>query len=100
MIYKGILFFFSPNLTWRDVQHLIVNTAQVTSPVDEGWMDNGGGFHFNHKFGFGRLDAAKMVEAAKNWKTVPKQRICSGPSSNSVQLVLTLKSLSFLKVYA
>ncbi|XP_057306500.1 PC3-like endoprotease variant B [Hydractinia symbiolongicarpus] len=75
----------NPNLTWRDVQHLIVNTAQVTSPVDEGWMDNGGGFHFNHKFGFGRLDAAKMVEAAKNWKTVPKQRICSGPSSNSVQ---------------
>jgi len=75
----------NPNLTWRDVQHIIVNTAQVTSPVDEGWMDNGGGFHFNHKFGFGRLDAAKMVEAAKNWKTVPKQRICSGPSSNSVQ---------------
>lgn len=75
----------NPNLSWRDVQHLIVNTAQVTSPVDEGWMDNGGGFHFNHKFGFGRLDAAKMVEAAKTWKTVPKQKICSGPSSNSVQ---------------
>ncbi|XP_002160973.1 PC3-like endoprotease variant B isoform X1 [Hydra vulgaris] len=75
----------NPNLSWRDVQHLIVNTAQVTSPVDEGWMDNGGGFHFNHKFGFGRLDAGKMVEAAKHWRNVPKQRRCNGPSSNSVQ---------------
>lgn len=75
----------SPNLSWRDVQHLIVNTAQVTSPVDEGWVDNGAGFHFNHKFGFGRLDAGKMVDAAKRWKNVPKQRICAGPSSNSVQ---------------
>jgi len=75
----------NPNVSWRDVQHLIVNTAQVTSPVDEGWVDNGAGFHFNHKFGFGRLDAGKMVEAAKNWKNVPKQRICAGPSSNSVQ---------------
>lgn len=75
----------NPNLSWRDVQHLIVNTAQVTSPVDEGWVDNGAGFHFNHKFGFGRLDAGKMVDAAKRWKNVPKQRICAGPSSNSVQ---------------
>jgi len=72
-------------LTWRDVQHIIVNAAQVTSPVDEGWVNNGAGFHFNHKFGFGRLDASKMVSLAKNWKNVARQRKCLGPSSSSPQ---------------
>jgi len=71
----------NPRLTWRDMQHLIVNTAQITSPVDEGWMKNGAGFHFNHKFGFGRLDADALVEAAKGWQNVPTQRMCTAYSS-------------------
>ena len=64
-----------------------MNAAQVTSPVDEGWVSNGAGFHFNHKFGFGRLDASRMVTLAKSWKNVPKQRKCQGPSSSSPQYV-------------
>ena len=80
-----LLYFTSSKLTWRDVQHIIVNAAQVTSPVDEGWVNNGAGFHFNHKFGFGRLDASKMVSLAKNWKNVARQRKCLGPSSSSPQ---------------
>ena len=64
-------------MTWRDIQHLVVNTAQITSPVDEGWMKNGAGFHFNHKFGFGRLDAAAMVEAAVKWQKVGPQKKCT-----------------------
>ena len=50
----------------------------MTSPVDEGWVKNGAGKHFNHKFGFGRMDAAKMVERAKIWTNVPAQKICFG----------------------
>ena len=68
----------SPNLTWRDMQHVIVETAQMTSPVDEGWMKNGAGKHFNHKFGFGRMDAAKMVERVKTWTNVGPQKTCVG----------------------
>ncbi|XP_066929242.1 PC3-like endoprotease variant B [Clytia hemisphaerica] len=77
----------NPNLSWRDVQHVIVNTAQVTSPVDEGWTTNGGGFHFNHKFGFGRLDCNRMVEVGKNWRNVPVQKKCIGPSSSTVSMI-------------
>lgn len=68
-------------LTWRDMQHIIVRTAKLTSPVDDGWRTNGAGFHFNHKFGFGRLDADAMVEMAKAWTAVPAQRICTGAAS-------------------
>lgn len=70
----------NPRLTWRDIQALIVTTAQITSPVDEGWKRNGAGFHFNHKFGFGRLDANAMVEAAKSWVNLPPQRKCTAAS--------------------
>lgn len=60
------------------MQHVIVETAQMTSPVDEGWMKNGAGKHFNHKFGFGRMDAAKMVERVKTWTNVGPQKTCVG----------------------
>ena len=63
------------------MQHIIVRTAKLTSPVDDGWRTNGAGFHFNHKFGFGRLDADAMVEMAKTWTSVPAQRICTGAAS-------------------
>jgi hypothetical protein len=76
-----VCLFFSPNLTWRDVQHIIVHTAKLTSPVDDGWRTNGAGFHFNHKFGFGRLDADAMVETAKKWRGVGAQKQCTGASS-------------------
>lgn len=74
-------FHFSPNLTWRDVQHIIVHTSKLTSPVDDGWKTNGAGFHFNHKFGFGRLDAEALVEKAKIWQNVKPQRQCTGAAS-------------------
>ncbi|XP_065649727.1 PC3-like endoprotease variant B isoform X2 [Hydra vulgaris] len=67
----------NPLLTWRDVQALIVQTAQITSPVDEGWKRNGAGYHYNHKFGFGRLDAEAMVNAALTWVNLPQQRKCT-----------------------
>lgn len=35
-------FFFSPNLTWRDVQHLIVWTSEYAPLSDNpGWQING-----------------------------------------------------------
>lgn len=64
------------NITWRDLQHLVFQTAKKVSPNDIGWFKNGIGKEYNHKFGFGVLDAGKLVKAALNWTTVPKQRSC------------------------
>ncbi|XP_012557310.1 uncharacterized protein LOC100202203 isoform X1 [Hydra vulgaris] len=63
-------------LTWRDVQHIIVETSLMTSPLDEGWRRNGAGKWFNQKFGFGRMDAASMVEKADTWSNVAEHRMC------------------------
>jgi len=66
----------NPLLSWRDVQHLVYHTAVKTSPMDLGWKENGCGKPFNHKFGFGVLDAEKLVVQALNWTNVAPQKSC------------------------
>ena len=65
------------NLTWRDMQHIVVITSNP-SPLmlESGWMENGVGRKYSHKFGYGLMDAAAMVNVAKIWKGVGKQVIC------------------------
>ncbi len=66
----------SYNLTWRDMQHLVVLTARIPNAEESGWTVNGAGFHVNPRFGFGLIDCGEMVEAAQLWQTVPQQVIC------------------------
>ncbi|CAH2229642.1 neuroendocrine convertase 1-like [Pararge aegeria] len=65
------------NLTWRDVQHLIVWTSEY-APLAEnpGWQKNGAGLRFDIRFGFGLLNAGALVTAALNWTTVPDRQTC------------------------
>ncbi|BES94802.1 proprotein convertase subtilisin kexin type [Nesidiocoris tenuis] len=67
----------NPELTWRDVQHLIVWTSEV-APLgrNPGWIRNGKQFWVSPDFGFGLLNAHSLVTAARNFKTVPKIGVC------------------------
>ncbi|XP_013385103.1 neuroendocrine convertase 2-like [Lingula anatina] len=67
------------NMTWRDVQHLVVETARIPNFKEPGWEVNGAGKHTNEKFGFGVLDCGKMVEVAQTWKNVGPQHTCVSP---------------------
>lgn len=58
------------SLTWRDVQHIFVNSAQQNDPADPDWTTNGAGRWVNHMYGFGRLDAYAAVVNALTWKNV------------------------------
>ena len=60
----------NPTLTWRDVQHVLVETAKKNDPTDSDWKVNGAGRNINHKYGFGAIDAAAAVSAATTWKPV------------------------------
>lgn len=64
------------NLTWRDLQHIVVRTAKPANLKDSSWSRNGVGRRVSHSFGYGLMDAAAMVEVARNWKTVPEQQRC------------------------
>lgn len=54
----------NPNLGWRDVREILIATAKKVNPTDADWITNGGGFHFNHKFGAGLIDTSAAVAAA------------------------------------
>ena len=63
----------SPSLTWRDVQYLIVYTANpyLTNGTDT--QINGVGLSVSRQYGFGVMDAEAMVTRARHWINVPPQ---------------------------
>ncbi|XP_043281226.1 furin-like protease 1 isoform X2 [Venturia canescens] len=87
----------NPNLTWRDMQHIVVRTARPENLKAPDWITNGVRRNVSHSFGYGLMDAAAMVRLARKWKTVPEQKKCevSAPYSGrqipaKSQLVLKL----------
>lgn len=67
----------NPNLGWRDVRWVLAETARQNDPGDSDWMTNGAGFHVNHKYGFGTVDAGAAVTRARTWTNVGPQRMVS-----------------------
>lgn len=51
-----------PELGWRDIQQIIVETAQMTDEKDGDWVKNGAGRMVSHKYGFGKMDGEKLVK--------------------------------------
>ena len=67
----------NPNLTYRDVMHLIAKTSRVPNVEDtEGWIINGAKYHVNEKYGFGVLDVSQMLQEAQGWKNMPERQKC------------------------
>ena len=60
----------NPNLTWRDVQEILVRTAVQNDQFHGGWITNAGGFHFNPRYGAGLVNAAAATALAATWTTV------------------------------
>ena len=65
----------SPELTWRDVQYLIVYTSRYDKLNDtkEPGTKNGAGLTFSIYFGFGAVDAEAVVTRARHWTNVAPQ---------------------------
>ena len=66
----------NPDLTWRDVQHIMVRTARPANLEAPDWQQNGVGRRVSHSYGYGLMDARAMVEMARRWRFVPPQQSC------------------------
>uniref|UniRef100_A0AAQ6AAK4 P/Homo B domain-containing protein n=1 Tax=Amphiprion ocellaris TaxID=80972 RepID=A0AAQ6AAK4_AMPOC len=64
------------NLTWRDMQHLVVRTSHPAHLLTNDWRTNGVGRKVSHSYGYGLLDASAIVSLAKTWTSVGTQRKC------------------------
>ncbi len=63
-------------LSWRDVQHIIVETSKPENLSSADWQMNGANRKVSHSFGYGMMDASAMIDLAKEWVSVPPQRKC------------------------
>ncbi|XP_031837292.1 furin-like protease 1 isoform X1 [Nomia melanderi] len=88
------------DLTWRDMQHIVVRTAKPANLKAPDWVTNGVGRNVSHSFGYGLMDAAAMVRLARRWRTVPEQHRCEVsaphmgrpiPPNNKLTLELNVK---------
>ena len=68
-----------PEMTWRDVQHVAVRSAVMINPDDKDWQQTQAGRHYNHKYGYGLIDAYQFVEEAKRHKLVKPQAWLESP---------------------
>ncbi|EPZ35500.1 Peptidase S8, subtilisin-related domain-containing protein [Rozella allomycis CSF55] len=56
-----------PELTWRDMQNIAINSVVHVQQTDKGWQLTGSGRKYHHKFGFGKIDAWRLVQNAKKF---------------------------------
>ncbi len=72
----------NPNLGWRDVKLILANSARQNDSADSDWAEGAvkyglfsdgseRRYHFNHKYGFGVVNAEKAIEMAQEWINIP-----------------------------
>lgn len=65
-----------PDLSWRDVRHLVVHSGQLVdrNNAEAPWFINSAGLWFSEAFGFGVIDAKGLLDASKNHTLLPSEK--------------------------
>ncbi len=64
----------NPNLTWRDVQHVLINSARKCDPNNSMWLVNGAGHDVNYNYGFGAVEINDATQLAQTWTNVSAEQ--------------------------
>jgi subtilisin-like proprotein convertase family protein len=98
----------NPNLTWRDVKHVIAKGSTQINPQDASWHTNARGYHHSNKYGFGLLKVPLLLSTLKNYtllseKEKQKQALSSivhprREDANSFIINMTKTNMSFLEI--
>ena len=86
------------NLTWRDVQHILVHSSRQNHASDSSWGTNGAGLEVSHKYGYGVIDAGAAVDMAEGWTTVAAETSTSSGTLQCVQCAIPDNSPNFVSV--
>ncbi len=71
-----------PTLRWWEVPLILAETARKNDPTHGAWVQNGVGRWVNPDYGFGVVDAAAAVQAARTW--TPRTGLVSTTRSRTV----------------
>jgi subtilisin family serine protease len=75
----------NPRLSWRDIMFLTVLTSRPLAIKSNYFFINKRGFAVSSRYGFGLMDAGRLVELARTWKSVPAMHSCSSLNSSFVK---------------
>jgi kexin len=67
----------NPALSWRDVQHVLVDAARKCDPGSPSWKTNGAGRAVSYDYGFGAVRAMDAVSLATVWHPLGPERATS-----------------------
>ena len=68
----ALILSINPELTYRDVQQILLHSAQHHANNDPDIHENGAGLMVSHNAGYGLPDAGFAVNLARNWKNRPE----------------------------
>ena len=60
----------NPNLTWRDIQHILIRSSSKIDSNHVGWFKTEKNRDYNHAYGYGLLNANTAVNLAEGWTSV------------------------------
>jgi len=86
------------NLTWRDVQHILVHSSRQNDALDSSWGTNGANHDVSHKYGFGVIDAGAAVALAENWSNVDVETSFSSGTLTCTQCNIPDNSPNYVSV--
>jgi subtilisin-like proprotein convertase family protein len=105
----GLALEANPDLTWRDVMHVLIESARKVDPTNSLWTTNAAGYDINYNYGFGAIDAEQLVLTAASWTNVaPEVSATSGvqtvgvavPDNNTTGVTQTVNIAEDIKIEA
>ncbi|KNE59986.1 hypothetical protein AMAG_05429 [Allomyces macrogynus ATCC 38327] len=72
-----------PDLSWRDVQHLLIRSTNVVDRADASWSPNRAGLMVSHKYAFGLVDGEKLLANARAWTRRPVPQLAAALPSDT-----------------
>jgi subtilisin-like proprotein convertase family protein len=91
----------NPNLSVRDLKHILASTAVKINPTDASWFNNHASptpYHFSNSFGFGKIDTAAAVTMAKNYTSTIGSANWSAPITESANQTIAIPDNSSVGV--
>jgi hypothetical protein len=64
-----------PDLTWRDIKHIIARGATRIDPSHREWVTNAAGFKHSNCYGFGLLKVPPLLGVLANYTLVPAPQV-------------------------
>ncbi|KAJ6226116.1 neuroendocrine convertase 1 [Anaeramoeba flamelloides] len=59
----------NPQLTYWDIQGILIESARHIETDDESWQENGAEYYYSHDYGFGLVNAEQATILAQTWES-------------------------------